>query len=100
VAVDGKGFELDAEAETLLVWEGRADFGPTFAGFAVALVVLDGEDVEVGKRGQLGLDRRRSGCRPVGVLLIAIVHLENSFVNVSDFVSPGNPKLWGGNPVA
>jgi hypothetical protein len=42
-AVDGEGFELDAEAETFLMGEGCADLGPAFAGFAVAFVLLDGE---------------------------------------------------------
>jgi hypothetical protein len=47
-AVNGEGFEFDAEAETFLVRESCTNFRPAFAGFAVALVLLDGEDVEVG----------------------------------------------------
>jgi hypothetical protein len=49
-SVDRERFQLNAESQPLLVRKCGANFGPAFAGFAVALEFLDGEDVEVGGR--------------------------------------------------
>jgi hypothetical protein len=71
-AVQRNGAELDAEAGALFVGEGGADFGPALTGLAVALVFLDGEDVEVGG-GRSGQRLLHGGGSADG-LVIATVH--------------------------
>ncbi len=45
-SIDREGFQLDAEADAVLVREGGGDLGPALADHAVAFVFLDGEDVD------------------------------------------------------
>src|ERR1700675_396994 len=46
-AVYRKRLELDGKADAVFMRKGGADLGPLLTGFAVALVLFDGEDVQV-----------------------------------------------------
>ena len=75
--------------------ERGADLGPPFAGLAVALVLFDGEDVQVGERGQLCLNWCGSGCRvSVRLLLIAIVQYSLS-LSVWTFIARNARAMVG-----
>ena len=86
-AIERNRAEPDVEPQTFLVGEGSADFGPALAGFAVALVFLDGVDVQVG-RGRSG-QRLLNGA---GRLWIAIVHRRYSLFKCLDFHRPVVPS--------
>jgi ABC-type antimicrobial peptide transport system ATPase subunit len=64
------------------VRKGGADFGPLLPGLAVALVLFDGKDVEVGEC------RCVCGCSGSGGLLIAIVYFNTPNLDVWTFIAP------------
>ena len=60
----------------------RSDFGSLLSGLAVALVLLDGEDVQV------CVGWGFCGCSGPGGLLIAIVHFNTPELDVWTFIAP------------
>jgi hypothetical protein len=64
------------------VWKCGTDARPFLSRFAVALVLFDGEDVQVRVGGGF------CGCSGSGGLLIAIVHFITPKVDVWTFIAP------------